>query len=919
MIDNARNEIIVVSSSFEFENSNDISKLTIKNFNNYTNALEYLEKSIYPQFVVIIEDLNTLNGVELIKSTEDKGIKHHFIIVSSNSNISTAIEAIKAGADDYFVSQNFNEKVLSLLIEKNWGIPLNSKKSKKTLDKERFEKILLTRLYISDLSLTHTLDEIIQVVIDESELFTNSSIGFLHFLSKDQKNLTLQTWSTKTLREMCTAEGKGQHYPVEKAGVWADCIRFRKPIIHNDYNSLPKRKGLPEGHAPVIRELVIPIFEGDSIVAILGVGNKETDYTDDDAQSLIQLSQYAWDVIKSKRTEETLKESEERHRYMFENNPQPMFIYDLESLHFVQANNAYIKHFGYSKDELLSMTLLDIHLKEDIEAVKQDIEKTRNSSNPTGIWRNVKKTGEVILIEIVAHTIFFNNRIARHILINDITKRKKVEDALIESEDRYRSLFNNSTIGLYRTTPSGEIILANPTIVKLLGYSSFEELKKRNLEVEGYEPSYSRNQFRKTLEIHGEVIGIESSWIKKDGGKVYVRESAKAIKASNGELLYYEGTIEDITDKKIAEEKLINSSNQWQVTFDTVMDAVCLLDNEHRIIRCNQAMTELFPEYGRTMLGKHCWEVLHKTKNPLNICPVNKVRASLKRESIEYKIGDNWFDITVDPIFDLKNGYAGAVHILRNITERKEAEETLLLLNNQLKALNSTKDKLFSIIAHDLKSPFNSILGFSDLLLNNLQQYSDDKIDEFVGQINHSAKSTLSLIDNLLVWANTQMGHIEYKPENIDLLSVVLETIEQLKIVAKIKNITISFFQAEDFIVFVDKNFLEIILRNIISNALKFSNHNSKITIYAISINNQIEVSVADNGVGITKDIIPKLFCDNENITTSGTSNEKGSGLGLMICKEFIDMIGGKIWVESEVGVGSEFKFTLPKPKKDFY
>ncbi len=157
------------------------------------------------------------------------------------------------------------------------------------------------------------------------------------------------------------------------------------------------------------------------------------------------------------------------------------------------------------------------------------------------------------------------------------------------------------------------------------------------------------------------------------------------------------------------------------------------------------------------------------------------------------------------------------------------------------------------------------------------------------------------------------MGHIEYKPEKLDLLSVVQEIIEQLKITAKIKNISISFFQAEDFSVLADKNMLEIILRNLISNAIKFTNHNGKITIYAISLDSKLEITISDNGIGISKETMSKLYSNNENITTTGTANEKGSGLGLMICKEFVEKLGGRIWVESEVGVGSEFKFTLSK------
>lgn len=917
MIDNTKNEILVIFNIAEFNSIIDgsglLSNFSIIKFNDNLSALDHLEKCIYPQFVIVLENLPTINGVELINFANEKGIKHKFIIISDINSIPRAVEAIKAGADDYTIYQQLSELELLNLIDKVWGIPLDSKKSKKIKDQERFERILLTRLSISDLSLTHSLDKLIQVVIDESEQLTGSSIGFFHFLSKDQKTLTLQTWSTNTLNKMCTAEGKNTHYPVERAGVWADCIQLRKPIIHNDYESLTNKKGLPIGHASIIRELVLPIFEGDNIVAILGVGNKETDYDTTDIDSLTQLSQYAWDIIKSKRIEEALRESEERYRYMFEHHPQPMFIYDLETLQILQVNNAIIDNYGYTKEEFLSMTLMDFHLQEDLDELKKDIEKTRSSNNPTGTWRNVKKNGDIIYIEIVAHTVFYNNRIARHILISDITKRKQIEDALIESENRYRSLFDNSTIGLYRTSPSGRIVMANPTIVRLLGYNSFEELSQRNLEVEGYESPNSRKHFHQLLLENGEIRGYESVWVKKDGSKVYVRESAKAICSPNGKILFYEGTIEDITERKEAEEKLINAANQWQITFDTVQDGVCLLDKDQRIIRCNQVMSNFFPNYQENMIGKRCWEVVHNATNPMIECPINKMRKSLKRESVELKLNDRWFDITVDPIFDAENGYNGAVHIVRNITARKKAEESLLQLNNQLKSLNATKDKLFSIVAHDLKSPFNSILGFSELLINNLHNYSDDKIDGFLSQINASAKSTLSLIDNLLIWANTQMGHIEYKPEHLDLLTIVHEITEQLRSTAKIKNITISFFQAQDYTVFADKNMLEIILRNLLSNAIKFTKQNGKIAIYAISINHMLEITVSDDGIGIDEKILSKLFADNETITTNGTANEKGSGLGLMLCKEFVEKLGGKIWVESEVGVGSEFKFTLPK------
>ncbi|MEN6428508.1 MAG: PAS domain S-box protein [Phycisphaerales bacterium] len=170
-------------------------------------------------------------------------------------------------------------------------------------ERKRAESIRNARLHLLQFATTHSLDELLQATLDELETFTESQIGFYHFLEADQRTLSLQTWSTRTLRDMCTAEGKGRHYSVSEAGVWVDCIRERRPVIHNDYASLPHRKGMPPGHAPVIRELVVPVFRGDQIVAILGVGNKPRDYAEGDVEIVSNLADLAWDIAERKRAE----------------------------------------------------------------------------------------------------------------------------------------------------------------------------------------------------------------------------------------------------------------------------------------------------------------------------------------------------------------------------------------------------------------------------------------------------------------------------------------------------------------------------------------------------------------------------------------------------------------------------------------
>ena len=177
-------------------------------------------------------------------------------------------------------------------------------------ERKQRENLLQARLRISEYAPTHTLDELLTKTLDEAEALTGSNIGFFHFLEPDQQTLSLQAWSTNTLRNMCQTEGKGLHYPVGTAGVWVDCIHQGCTVIHNDYASLPHKNCLPAGHAEVIREMVVPIRRGGVIVAILGVGNKKTEYQPGDAAALEQLADVAWDIIAAKKAEDTLQRSD---------------------------------------------------------------------------------------------------------------------------------------------------------------------------------------------------------------------------------------------------------------------------------------------------------------------------------------------------------------------------------------------------------------------------------------------------------------------------------------------------------------------------------------------------------------------------------------------------------------------------------
>jgi signal transduction histidine kinase len=239
------------------------------------------------------------------------------------------------------------------------------------------------------------------------------------------------------------------------------------------------------------------------------------------------------------------------------------------------------------------------------------------------------------------------------------------------------------------------------------------------------------------------------------------------------------------------------------------------------------------------------------------------------------------------------------------------AEMQLQKFSEELQDLNATKDKFFSIIAHDLKSPFNSITGLSEIILNEARHLDISAIEQYAGIINSTSANTYRLLENLLDWARVQQSRMPFSPGPVLLKNVINEVTELLIEQANSKMIAIISYVPENLIVLADENMLKTIFRNLISNAVKFTPVNGKVEINAIHHDNEIVISVRDNGTGIKSEDIGKLFKIGANFTKRGTENEKGTGLGLILCKEFVEKHGGDIRVESEEGKGSTFIFRL--------
>ena len=264
------------------------------------------------------------------------------------------------------------------------------------------------------------------------------------------------------------------------------------------------------------------------------------------------------------------------------------------------------------------------------------------------------------------------------------------------------------------------------------------------------------------------------------------------------------------------------------------------------------------------------------------------------------------------------NGVPHIISVTHDISERKKAEEVIKLNNEELHKLNSEKDKFLSIIAHDLKSPFNSIVGFSELLVEKANNNDLEGVKVFADTILNSSQRVMDLLTNLMIWSLSQTGRMNFNPEYFDLVSLIDENIQLFYDIADQKKITLNREIKGNISVLADKGMISTIIRNLISNAIKFTTPGGKIILSADMSLNEAVVSVNDTGLGISKSSIEKLFSIDENFSTRGTQNEQGTGLGLILCKEFIEKHRGRIWVESEPGKGSTFYFAIPNNIETF-
>ena len=374
-----------------------------------------------------------------------------------------------------------------------------------------------------------------------------------------------------------------------------------------------------------------------------------------------------------------------------------------------------------------------------------------------------------------------------------------------------------------------------------------------------------------------------------------------------------------LRERQVLADRIRENENLFRSIFITSPDGIVLCDLDHRIINASNAayrMLQLTGEINGKLYFSELIDQEDRQKYNWFIDTLTNGGGATVFAELRLVSQDGasiWTEQNASILLDSNSQPKGYVIIFRDITERKASEAQLLQYTEELNESNRTKDKLFSIIAHDLKSPFNSLLGFSNMLEQETgrENANIERIRKCSSMVHISATQSYDLLINLLEWSRLQSNRIEIHPESLNLNDIITDNMSMGQTIAANKNIVLEYLTPGDYPLVSDRAVINTILRNLISNAIKYTPLNGYITVSLAHTDRTYLVSVQDNGTGMTQDTIEKLFGLDTIQSTPGTANEKGTGLGLVLCRDFVSKIGGDIWVKSTYGRGSTFTFSL--------
>ena len=696
-------------------------------------------------------------------------------------------------------------------------------------------------------------------------------------------------------------------------------------------------------------------------------------YYDDDNNPIRSIGTVQ-DITDSKKAERIIRSFAEKYKTLLDTSRDGIHLLDTKG-NLVECNDSFCRMLGYDKEDILQLNVKDWDAQTPQERL---IELLNDLIENPNIFETIhrKKNGKTIIVEINASGVEIDEQKFLYASSRDITERKQLELALKESEDKYRTIAASTLDVIFILDKFGNQLYYSESIEKVMGYrvedligvsfTKFVPAKEIQNCLINLKKAFSNEQ----------INGFITQVYHKDGYLVDIEINAKLI-LYKGEYAV-QGTYRDISQRKRIENalkvsegnlKLLNSImsqmlnlNDLKSIYDLITSTLhnilqdtyilCVSVDEAKEVTVLESVSGIdgtmfnkilkiigFNPVGKTfkLVASHnqlfCTGNLVEFQSGLAEFSANEVSPIIAK-AIEKLIGINKiYTIGINK----DNNLFAAIHFftLHDTTindnsfietfvkqagiviQKKIVQDQLKLHELELLELNASKDKLFSIIAHDLRSPFNGFLGLIRIMIEESHDLSIDEIKNFAVTMQSSASKLFALLENLLKWSSMQRGIIEYNPKPIRLSLLVNQNISIERETALQKDIQILINISDDCYVNVDEPMLSSVLRNLISNAIKFTYRGGIIEVgtskKGSTDSSKVCLFVKDNGIGMDSDTLSKLFKLDEKVSRTGTENEPSSGLGLLLCKEFIEKHDGSVWIESELGKGSTFFLTLPK------
>ncbi len=683
----------------------------------------------------------------------------------------------------------------------------------------RAQRLRQARLALLEYATAHPLDRVLTKALDEVGDLVESPIGFYHFVDDDQQSLCLQQWSTRTLNEFCHAAGKGTHYGIDQAGVWVDCVRERKPVVHNDYASLPHKKGLPEGHAEVKRELVVPVMREGRLVAILGVGNKPADYTEEDVETVAYFADVTWQIVERKRAQEALLDQKQKYKALYDHIGAGVAMIgpDMRVMELNRRMQEWFPQTDLAQHPLCHQALNFLPRDsvcpncptwltlQDGQMHESEIEK------PTPEGMRYYRIVSTALIDQQGHVT------AAIEMVDDVTERKLAEESLRESQVRLSAITDSAHDAVLMMDSEGLVSYWNPAAERIFGYAPTEAMGKNLHELitpQRYHEAHlaAFREFRHTG--HGTAVGktLELQAIRKDGKEVDVALSLSAVMLQGK--WHAVGILRDITEQKMASEELRRSKETLEQTNAQLESAVG---------RANQMAVEA-------------------------------------------------------------------------------------------EAANIAKSQFLANMSHEIRTPMNGVIGMTGLLMDTSLTEEQRQYAEVVRS---SGEALLSLVNDILDFSKIESGKLDLEELDFDLRATMEDTVELLAVRAHEKHLEFLCRIDPEVPTFLrgDPGRLRQILINLGGNAVKFTSRGEVVIEVRLESETddrmQARFEVRDTGMGIPQDKIGLLFNAFEQVDASTTRRFGGTGLGLAISKRLVELMEGEIGIESVEGKGSTFWFTV--------